>query len=87
MSRCRAAGKELEGLCCVPFWVAGKLETSSAAPGPQPWCYMQASSFYQMLSFCVQKGLLIILIKGGQWIQETIRYMRVLGTDLSLGCL
>lgn len=53
----------------------------------QPWGYMQASFFYQMLSFWVQKGLLITLIKGDQWIQKTVRCMRVLGADLSLGCL
>lgn len=53
----------------------------------QPWGYMQASFFHQMLSFWVQKGLLIILIKGGQWIRETIRCMRVLAKDLNLGCL
>lgn len=53
----------------------------------QPWGYRQVSFFYEMLSFCVQKELLIIWIKEGQWIQETIRCMRVLGTDLRLGCL
>lgn len=41
----------------------------------QLWGYMQASFFYHMLSFWVQKGLLILLIKGGQWIQETLRCM------------
>lgn len=32
--------------------------------------------FYQMLSFWVQEGLLITLIKGGQWTWETVRCMR-----------
>lgn len=41
----------------------------------QPWGYMQASFFYHMLSCWVQKGLLILLIKGGQWIQEALKCM------------
>lgn len=72
----------------IPFWLAKNFKLVQPSELKlQLWGYRQVSFFYEMLSFCVQKELLIIWIKEGQWIQETIRCMRVLGTDLRLGCL
>lgn len=80
-------GWEGEGLCHVPLQVGRNLQTSPAAAETKA-LRLHASLFLLQDAFLLgASGLLIILIKGGQWIQETVTCMRALGTDLSLCCL
>lgn len=79
----RNEGKERQrgGRHLVSFWMARSLQTGSTAPEAAIlglFASLQTSplSSTRCFSFWVQKGLLIILIKGGQWTEKTVRCMR-----------